>query len=127
MAFRRPPRPLGSGIEWHRTLRCMAEGGEPTVHITYHPGDPRTCEVAVRPETDIVITLHGTAGYEWAPISGATGLLAMVSGDTRDRVTRATVRAVAEGKAELRSTTSFQGDRFGPQTQLWRLRVTIHA
>ncbi len=40
-------------------------------------------------------------------------------------VTVATAVAVGVGRAELRSTTSFRGDRFGPRTQLWRLVVDV--
>jgi hypothetical protein len=38
---------------------------------------------------------------------------------------RARLRATAPVEAELRSTSSFGGDRFGPQTRLWRLLVHI--
>ncbi|MEU6507850.1 hypothetical protein [Streptomyces sp. NPDC046942] len=49
----------------------------------------------------------------------------MITAETADGTVRATVMAVGAGEAELRSTSSFRGDRFGPQTRLWRLLVDI--
>ncbi|MFI6685715.1 hypothetical protein [Streptomyces sp. NPDC050485] len=105
----------------------MAEEGAAPVHVTYHPGDPRSTELSVRVGDEIVLALHGTVGYAWAPVTGAEGPLVLVSAESREGVIRATVRARGEGEAELRSTSSFRGDRFGPQTLLWRLSVRVTA
>jgi hypothetical protein len=108
----------------------VADGGEQLVRVTYNSGDVRSSELTVRLGTDIAITLNGSAGYAWAAITGtadgtADGPLSLVRAGTEGGSTWALVRAEHEGEAELRSTSSFGGDRFGPQTLLWRLRVRV--
>ncbi|MFE3185727.1 hypothetical protein ACFXKR_33340 [Streptomyces violascens] len=44
-----------------------------------------------------------------------------------DGIAPAPLLARHEGEAELRSTASFRGDPFGPQTLLWRLRVRVES
>ncbi|MGW0205780.1 hypothetical protein ACWDZ8_08100 [Streptomyces sp. NPDC003233] len=74
---------------------------------------------------EVVVTLRGPAAYGWTPVEVVTGPLKVIAAETADGTVRATVRAVAAGAAELRSASSFRGDRFGPQTPLWRLLVDV--
>jgi hypothetical protein len=103
----------------------MVRDGAGRVEVTYRPGDPRSAELRVRVGDEVVITLHGAPGYDWTPVEGAGGPLAIVDSDSCEGTARALARATDPGEAELRSTSSFRGDRFGPQTLLWRLAVRV--
>jgi hypothetical protein len=95
------------------------------VEVVYHPGDPQSSPLDVRNGTEIVITLHGSTSYGWTPIEVIAGPLTVVEAENDEETTTATVRATGPGEAELRSTSSFRGDRFGPRTRLWRLMVHV--
>ncbi|WP_158692660.1 hypothetical protein [Streptomyces roseochromogenus] len=76
-------------------------------------------------DDEVAITLYGSAAYGWTPVEVVTGPLTLVAAEATDGTVRVTVRAVGAGEAELRSTSFFRGDRFGPQTRLWRLLVRV--
>jgi antitoxin (DNA-binding transcriptional repressor) of toxin-antitoxin stability system len=99
--------------------------GNGPVEVVHHPGDPQGSPLRVRSGTEIVITLHGSPAYGWTPIEVVAGLLAVIEAGSDEETTTATVRATGPGEAELRSTSSFRGDRFGPRTRLWRLLVSV--
>jgi hypothetical protein len=93
--------------------------------IVYRPGDPQSSELWMRVGDQVAVTLHGSAAYGWTPIEAIAGPLTVIDTETTETTVRATARATAPGEAELRSTSSFRGDRFGPQTRLWRLLVHV--
>ena len=101
-----------------------ADGSEP-VEITYHPGDPQCPQLRLRVGDVVSVTLHGSPAYGWTPVEVVTGPLTLADTAAVAGTARAVVRATAAGEAELRSTSSFDGDRFGPRTRLWRLRVHV--
>jgi len=103
----------------------MVEHAGGLVEVVHHPGDPQSSPLDIRSGTEIVITLHGSASYGWTPIEVIAGPLTVVEAGSDEGTTTATVRATGPGEAELRSTSSFGGDRFGPQTRLWRLVVHV--
>lgn len=74
---------------------------------------------------EAAVTLHGSSAYGWTPVEVASGPLTVIDAGADEGTARATVRATGPGEAELRSASSFRGDRFGPQTRLWRLTVHI--
>jgi hypothetical protein len=103
----------------------MVEHAGRPVEIVYRPGDPPSSPLYMRSGTELVITLHGSPGYGWTPIEVVAGRLAVIESEADEGTATATVRATGPGEAELRSTSSFRGDRFGPQTRLWRLLVSV--
>ncbi|WP_042411128.1 hypothetical protein [Streptacidiphilus carbonis] len=105
----------------------MDEGAREPVRIEYRAGDTQGGEVRVRRGAQITVTLHGSPGYGWTPITGVDGPVVLVSESVTDGTVQAVLRADTSGQAELRSTSSFRGDRFGPQTRLWRLVVQVDA
>lgn len=74
---------------------------------------------------EVAVTLYGAPAYGWTPVEVTSGPLTVIDAGVDEGTARAIVRATAPGEAELRSTSSFRGDRFGPQTRLWRLTVHI--
>jgi hypothetical protein len=105
----------------------MAENGDEPVRVEYRAGDPLSGGLRVRQGADIGVTLHGSPTYGWLPIVGAEGPLVMVSQSVSEGTVEAVLRAQGSGEVELRSTSAFTGDRFGPQTRLWRLTVHVEA
>lgn len=93
--------------------------------VVHRPGDPPAQPLRVQVGDEVVVTLHGSPAYAWTPVELVGGPMAVISADTGDGTTRVTLRATGTGEAELRSTSSFSGDRFGPQTRLWRLLVQV--
>lgn len=105
----------------------MADDGSRRVDVTHRPGDAQRSPLRVRVGDEVLVTLHGSPGYGWNPVEVVAGPLTIVDVGVVEGTVRATVRATGSGEAELRSTSSFRGDRFGPQTRLWRLLVHISA
>ncbi len=95
------------------------------MEVVHRPGDPPEPPLHVRMGDEVHITLRGSPAYGWTPVEVVAGPLTVTAAETTDGTVRATVRAAGVGEAELRSTSSFRGDRFGPQTRLWRLLVDI--
>jgi hypothetical protein len=87
--------------------------------------DPQSSELRLRVGDEVSVTLYGSPAYGWAPVEVAAGPLTLIETTAVGGTVRATVRATAAGETELRSTSSFRGDRFGPQTRLWRLHVHV--
>ncbi|MFI6358507.1 hypothetical protein ACIBJF_39210 [Streptomyces sp. NPDC050743] len=103
----------------------MAHEEARRVDVVHRPGDPPASPLHVQVGDEVAITLHGTAAYGWTPVEVVTGPLTVIESEVTDGTVRATVRATGAGKAELRSTSSFRGDPFGPRTRLWRLLVDV--
>ncbi|MEV5878368.1 hypothetical protein AB0L75_29915 [Streptomyces sp. NPDC052101] len=103
----------------------MAHDGARRVDIVHRPGDPPSEPVRIRVGEEIAVALHGSPAYGWAPVEIVSGPLGVVDAEAAEGTIRAVVRATGAGEAELRSTSSFRGDRFGPRTRLWRLLVHI--
>ncbi|MFB8128762.1 hypothetical protein [Streptomyces mirabilis] len=103
----------------------MVDDGARRVEVICRPGDPQSSPLRVRAGDEVVITLHGSPGYGWTPVEVVAGPLTVVETRTTEGAAHAEVRAAGPGEGELRSTSSFRGDRFGPQTRLWRLLVHI--
>ncbi|MER6737619.1 hypothetical protein [Streptomyces puniciscabiei] len=103
----------------------MAHDKARQVDVVHRPGDPPAPPLHVRVGDEVAISLCGSAAYGWTPVEVVTGPLTVIAAETTDGTVRATVRAAGVGEAELRSTSSFRGDRFGPQTRLWRLLVHV--
>ncbi|POX42339.1 hypothetical protein C3488_36890 [Streptomyces sp. Ru72] len=93
--------------------------------VVHRPGDPPGPPLHVQVGDEIVIILYGSPAYGWTPVEVVAGPLTVIASESTDGTVRATVRAVGAGEAELRSTSSSRGDRFGPQTRLWRLVVNV--
>ena len=76
--------------------------------------------------TNIVpITLRESPGYAWSAVGSLSPHVVTVSRSGHGATVTATARATRAGTAELRWTSQFTGDRFGPPTRLWRLTVTV--
>jgi len=103
----------------------MPDDGSQRVEIIYRPGDLQSSRMQMRVGDEVAVTLHASAAYGWTPVEVVSGPLTVIDAGADEGTARATVRATAPGEAELRSTSSFRGDRFGPQTRLWRLTVYI--
>ncbi|MFF5016702.1 hypothetical protein [Streptomyces sp. NPDC001165] len=103
----------------------MAHDEARQLEVVHRPGDPLAPLLHIQVGDEVAITLCGSAAYGWTPVEVVTGPLTVIAAETTDGTVRATVRAVGVGEAELRSTSSFRGDRFGPQTRLWRLLVHV--
>jgi hypothetical protein len=105
----------------------MANREAATVDIEYHPGGVQLQDLEVAVGTRIRVTLHGSAAYGWEPVHADGSAVTVLQAEAVDGTSRALAVAVQAGEAELRATSSHVGDRFGPQTRLWRLRVTVVA
>jgi len=103
----------------------MSDDGSGRVEIIYRPGDPQSSRIQMRVGDEVAVTLHGSSAYGWTSVEVVSGPLSVIDVGVDEGTARAIVRATAPGEAELRSTSSFRGDRFGPQTRLWRLTVHI--
>ncbi|MGJ5752406.1 hypothetical protein [Streptomyces puniciscabiei] len=103
----------------------MARDEARQVEVVHRPGDPPEPPLHVQMGDEVHITLRGSPAYGWTPVEVVAGPLTVTASETTDGTVRATVDAVGAGEAELRSTSSFRGDRFGPQTRLWRLLVHV--
>ncbi|MGW7406033.1 hypothetical protein ACWGI9_20265 [Streptomyces sp. NPDC054833] len=103
----------------------MSDNGPGRVEITYRPGDPQSSQLRLRVGDEVSVTLHGSPAYGWTPVEAVGGPLTLIETAAVAGTARAAVRATAPGQAELRSASSFRGDRFGPQTRLWRLHVHV--
>ncbi|WBO62851.1 hypothetical protein [Streptomyces camelliae] len=103
----------------------MAHDEARQLEVVHRPGDPLAPPLHIQVGDEVAITLYGSAAYGWTSVEVVTGPLAVIAAETTDGTVRATVRAVGVGEAELRSASSFRGDRFGPQTRLWRLLVHV--
>lgn len=86
---------------------------------------PRSGSLCVRAGTELVITLEETRGYAWTAVESLNPTIVRVLQSGRGPKATAVARAVAAGDAELRWTSSFTGDPYGPPTLLWRLMVTV--
>lgn len=101
-------------------------GGQPgRVELSYRLDGPRSNRVRVPVGTELVITLQRAPGYAWSAVESLRPAVVTVLRSGRGATVTATARAVAAGEAELRWTSSFTGDPFGPPTLLWRLAVTV--
>ncbi|MCX4425899.1 hypothetical protein [Streptomyces mirabilis] len=105
----------------------MADDGVRRVEVTHRPGDAQNSSLRVRVGDEVLVTLHGSPGYGWNPVEVVAGPLTIADAGAVEGTVRATVRATGAGEGELRSTSSFRGDQFGPQTRLWRLLVHVSA
>lgn len=105
----------------------MVAEGAGRFEVTYRPGDPLGSPLRVRVGDEVVITLHGSLGYGWTPVESVSGPLFVVEAGSSEGTAWAVVRATAPGEGELRATSSFRGDRFGPQTRLWRAVVCVDS
>ncbi|MFE2474179.1 hypothetical protein [Streptomyces mirabilis] len=97
------------------------------VTVVHRPGDPPIPPLQVQVGDEVVVRLHGSPGYGWTPVEVVTGPLEVLTAELAEGNVRALVRANGPGEGELRSTSSFRGDRFGPQTRLWRLTVHVSS
>lgn len=95
------------------------------VELSYRLDGPRPGDVYVRAGTELVITLEETRGYAWTAVESLHPTVVQVLRSGRGPNVTAVARAVAAGDAELRWTSSFTGDPYGPPTLLWRLKVTV--
>jgi hypothetical protein len=86
---------------------------------------PRSDSLCVRASTELVITLRKAPGYVWAAVESLRPQVVTVLQSGHGMTVTATARAVSAGEAELRWSSSFAGDPFGPPTLLWRLTVTV--
>lgn len=105
----------------------MSNDGTRRVEIVHRPGEAQSPPVQVRVGDEVAVTLHGSPAYGWTPVEVAAGSLTVIAAETAEGTAQAVVRATGPGEAELRSTSSFRGDRFGPQTRLWRLTVHVSS
>ena len=93
--------------------------------VTYHPDQPLPDDLTVTVGTACEIVLHGTAAYGWTTVTSTDQGIVAVSGTTLEGTATTTARALRPGTATLRATSAFTGDRFGPRTRLWQLRVHV--
>lgn len=119
-----------SGPEGSRARAPGSSGLPPgckagTVELSYRLDGPRSSSVCVRVGTELVITLEGAPGHAWSAVESLQQTVVRVLRSDRGATATAVARAVAAGDAELRWTSSFTGDPYGPPTLLWRLKVTV--
>jgi hypothetical protein len=86
---------------------------------------PRSGSLCVRVGTELAITLQKAPGYAWTAVESLQPQVVNVLRSGRGTSATATGRAITAGEAELRWSSSFTGDPFGPPTLLWRLTVTV--
>jgi len=95
------------------------------VELAYRLDGPRPGSVSVRVGTDLVITLEETRGCAWTAVESLQPTVVQVLRSGRGPEVTSVARTMAAGDAELRWTSSFTGDPYGPPTLLWRLTVTV--
>jgi hypothetical protein len=95
------------------------------VELSYRLDGPTQGHVCVRAGAELIITLRQSPGYAWSAVASLSPHVVTMSRSGHGATVTATARAKHAGKAELRWTSSFTGDRFGPPTLLWRLTVTV--
>ena len=86
---------------------------------------PQSGSLGVRVGAELVITLQKAPGYAWTAVESLRPQVVNVLRSGHGATATATARAVTAGEAELRWSSSFTGDPFGPPTLLWRLTVTV--
>jgi hypothetical protein len=102
------------------------DGERPHRTLVHHLGDPLPDELTLPLGGEFTVTLHGTPAYAWTPVATSDpGTVALTTSGVTDGTATATARALRPGAATLQATATFTGDRFGPPTRLWRLRVRI--
>lgn len=102
-------------------------GGFATSTFVHRPGDAWTAEADLTVAAVLAVELHPAGGYRWSPIVSSESAVAEISGsvDEDDGVARFTIVAKAAGSAELSATTEHFGDRFGPPTRRWVMRLRV--
>ena len=95
------------------------------VELSYRLDGPRMNSVCVRAGAELVITLERAPGHAWTAVESLQPQVVRVLRSGRGETVTAVAHAVAAGDAELRWTSSFTGDPYGPPTLLWRLTVTV--
>lgn len=96
-----------------------------TVELSYRLHEPRSGSVCMQVGAELVITLEETPGYAWSAVESLQPTVVQVLRSGRGATVTAVARAAVAGEAELRWTSSFTGDAYGPPTLLWRLKVTV--
>jgi hypothetical protein len=98
----------------------------PSRTLVHHPGDPWEADADLVVGAVLAVRLHPAGGYRWSPITTTDSTVATVSGAVdEDGAARFTVRALRPGRTELAATTEHRGDRFGPPTRRWVLRLHV--
>jgi hypothetical protein len=94
--------------------------------FVHHPGDAWTAEADLNVAEGLVLELHPAGGYRWSPITSSDETVATASGDVDGAgVARYTIVGMAVGVAELSASTQHTGDRYGPQTRRWTMRLHV--
>jgi hypothetical protein len=112
------------------TATVSSQAGCATGHaqVYYKMGQPPPTALCVHVGTEIVLTLQGSPGYVWTPMTSTVPGIVSVAARTTDGVaaaSAATGHALTVGDAELRSAASFSGDPHGPPTLMWSLIVRV--
>ena len=106
-------------------------GGPTTPVFVHRPGDAWEAEAELAVGAVLAVELHPAGGYRWSPVVSSDDAVARVSGavdvDEADGVVRLAVLGRAAGSAELSATTEHFGDRFGPPTRRWVLRLRVRG
>jgi hypothetical protein len=95
------------------------------VELSYRLDGRRLSSVCVRAGAELVITLERAPGHAWTAVESLQPQVVRVLRSSRGETVTAVAHAGAAGTAELRWTSSFTGDPYGPPTLLWRLTVTV--
>jgi hypothetical protein len=112
----------GSAADEPTSVRGCKSG---RVELSYRLDGPKQGRVCVRAGAELIITLRESPGYAWSAVESMSPRVVTVSRSSHGASATATARATHAGMAELRWTSQFTGDRFGPPTRLWRLTVTV--
>lgn len=101
--------------------------GEPATSVFVHrPGDAWEAAAELAVAAVLVVSLHPAGGYRWSPIVSSDGAVAEVFGTVGDDgAARFRVLGKSAGSAVLSATTKHLGDRFGPPTRRWVLRLRV--
>lgn len=103
-----------------------SDANDPERHtISHRSGDPLPDDLRLSVGDEIVIILHGSPAYGWTAVTTSDDHVVAVHASSSHGTTTAVAHALGVGTATLRSTATFSGDRFGPQTRLWQLRVHV--
>ena len=101
-------------------------GGRGRIELSYRLDGPRPGHVRVHLGDELVITLERAPGHAWSAVESLQPhVVRVLRSSGRGETVTAVARAASAGEAELRWTSSFTGDPYGPPTLLWRLTVTV--
>ena len=101
---------------------------EPVRRFVHRPGDAWAVQAQMAVGRRLELELHPAGGYRWSAVECSDPNVASIAGSVDAGGTaRFTVSALQSGTVVLSATTAHTGDRFGPQTRIWRLQLRVES